>query len=210
MTVEQIKEKWIEFEQITSQQTFQRPGVKELLSFYKNRIATAPASSVVKYHNCFVGGFLDHTLRVYNFSLEVCKLWKTLGFSLSKEELNELKFSAIFHDLGKLGMPYEGGEYYIKNQNNWEVEKRGIHYSKNNIIPFMKVSDRSLFILNHFGVKLSENEYLSIKTHDGLYEDQNKDYFMSYDPQNNFKSNINLILHHADLMAAKFEMQINR
>jgi len=69
----------------------------------------------------------------------------------------------------------------------------------------MTVTDRAIFLLNHFGVSMSEWEYIGLRLTDGLYEDANKTYLMSYNPDWSLKSNIAYILHQADMMATHIE-----
>jgi hypothetical protein len=52
---------------------------------------------------------------------------------------------------------------------------------------------------------MSEWEYIGLKLTDGLYEDANKSYLMSYNPDWSLKSNIAYILHQADMMATHIE-----
>ena len=70
----------------------------------------------------------------------------------------------------------------------------------------MLIQDRSLFILQKFGIECSINEFIAIKVHDGLYDDTNKPYYISYKPESKFKTNLPLILHQADLAASKIEL----
>jgi hypothetical protein len=74
----------------------------------------------------------------------------------------------------------------------------------------MRVADRSLFYLQEAGIPVTQNEYLAIKLHDGLYEESNKAYYITYNKDNELRSNIAFILHQADLMASKVELQINK
>jgi hypothetical protein len=69
----------------------------------------------------------------------------------------------------------------------------------------MTVTDRAIFLLNHFGVKYSEWEYIGLRLTDGLYEEANKNYLKTYIPDWQLKSNIAYILHQADLMATHIE-----
>jgi len=62
-----------------------------------------------------------------------------------------------------------------------------------------------LFYLQNKGIDVTENEYLAIKLHDGLYEEGNKSYFITYNKDTELKSNIVHILHQADLMASRVE-----
>jgi hypothetical protein len=72
----------------------------------------------------------------------------------------------------------------------------------------MRIADRSLFYLQEAGISVSENEFLAIKLHDGLYEEANKAYYITYSSDSELKSNLPYILHQADLMASRVETQI--
>ena len=52
---------------------------------------------------------------------------------------------------------------------------------------------------------MTQKEYLAIRLHDGIYDDANKAYFFSHNPDSRFKTNIVYILHQADFMASKIE-----
>ena len=52
---------------------------------------------------------------------------------------------------------------------------------------------------------MSEWEYIGLRLTDGLYEEANKSYLMSYNPDWSLKSNIAYILHQADMMATHIE-----
>ena len=69
----------------------------------------------------------------------------------------------------------------------------------------MSVTDRALYLLQHFGIKMTEKEYLGLKLTDGMYEEANKSYYVSYSPERQLKTNIAYILHQADMMATKIE-----
>ena len=69
----------------------------------------------------------------------------------------------------------------------------------------MKVPDRGLWLLQHYGVKVTDKEYIGIKLTDGLYDDANTAYLKSYNPDFNLRSNMAYILHQADMMATHIE-----
>ena len=69
----------------------------------------------------------------------------------------------------------------------------------------MKVPDRALWLLQHFNVKVTDKEYIGIKLTDGLYDEANKAYLMSYNPDFNLRTNMAYILHQADMMATHIE-----
>ena len=81
-------------------------------------------------------------------------------------------------------------------------------YPVNKINPklqFMKVPDRSIFLLQEFGVAFSENEYLAIKLHDGLYSKGNESYLMAGLPEFSLKTDLPILLHHSDHLATLIE-----
>ena len=151
-----------------------------LLEFYKNRevtLASSPASTKLAHHNCFIGGYVEHVNRVVEASLVMDKVWERFG-QKKDYTIEELVFSAINHDLGKLGTNEQ--PFYIPNDSQWHVEKQGAHFKYNTNIVHMRIADRSLFYLQQANIPVSENEFLSIKLHDSLYEESNKAYLITY------------------------------
>lgn len=177
----------------------------KLLDMYKSieeTLVTSPASTRISHHNAFAGGYVDHVIRVVEAALVFEKVWDKFGQS-KNYTTEELAFSAINHDLGKLGTNNE--PVYVPNQSQWHRENQGLMYNYNPNITHMRIADRSLFVLHKYGVEVSENEYLAIKLHDGLYEESNKPYYITYNKDTELRSNIAYILHQADLMASRIE-----
>jgi len=48
---------------------------------------------------------------------------------------------------------------------------------------------------------------IAIQTHDGLYDEGNKKYLMSFMPEQKPRTSLPFILHQADLMAARIEFE---
>ena len=170
-----------------------------------DRIATAPASMKKQYHNAYPGGYVAHVLNVIKAAEKVYKVWEEMGADFNFT-ISELRFAALNHDLGKIGTKTD--EYYIPCQEEW-MRKKGQEYVMNPNIQYMKVAERSLMILQQNQISVTENEYLAIKLHDGLYEDANKAYYISYSEDMQLKTTLPYILHQADLMCAKIEGQAN-
>ena len=182
------------------------PRKEALISMYEkmaDRICTAPASAATSRHNCFPGGYIDHVNRVVKTALHLYDTWSVLGANVSNFTKEELVFAAINHDLGKVGSSEE--DYYIPNDSKWHVEKLGQVYKLNPNLKFMKVPDRSVFLLQEFNVKYTETEYLAIKLHDGLYSKGNESYLMAAQPDLALKNDLPILLHHADHLATLIE-----
>jgi hypothetical protein len=184
------------------------PRREQLLELYRDhaeRILFMPASGTEHYHNCWPGGYVDHVLRVIDGALKIKHLWESFGATVNYTD-EELVFAALNHDLGKIGT--EEAEQYIVNDSEWHRKNQGKMYKNNPINSFMTVPDRSLKLLADRGIKVSENEWYGIKLHDGLYDDGNKHYYISYDPASRLRTNLPYVLHQADQMAARVEYEM--
>lgn len=179
----------------------------KLLDMYKSieeTLVMSPASTKISHHNAFAGGYLDHVIRVTEASLVFEKVWDKFGQN-KNYTTEELAFSALNHDLGKLGTNEQ--PVYIPNQSEWHRQNQGLMFNYNPAIAHMRIAERSLFVLQSYGIQVSENEFLAIRLHDGLYEEANKQYYITYNKDTELRSNIAFILHQADLMSSKIESQ---
>jgi len=163
-----------------------------------------PASHKVQYHNCFPGGYVDHVNRVVEAALKIDAIWRDMGM-VDTYTIEELVFSAINHDLGKFGD--EQNESYIEQTDQWRRDKLNETYMFNDRLEYMTVPDRGLFLLMTNNIEYTKNEFLAIRTHDGLYEDANKAYLMGFTPETKPRTSIMFVLHQADLLAARVEFE---
>ena len=204
LSAEQIQDNWKKL--IDTIEGFISDDRKEnLLKFYKDfeeRMMFAPASGREHFHNAMPGGYVEHILHIIQFSLQVKEVWEKNGANINFTD-EELVFAAMHHDLGKVG-DLEN-DYYIPNQSEWHRKNQGKIYSHNPSLQYMKVPDRGLWLLQHYGVKVTDKEYIGIKLTDGLYDEANKAYLMSYNPDFALRSNMPYILHQADMMATHIE-----
>ena len=181
--------------------------VKSMLKALGDEYVMAPASGKSWYHNAFPGGYVDHVNRVVEYAVKQSRLYESMGGDVDYTE-EELVFSALFHDLGKVGEVNTPS--YIPQTDKWRQDKLHEMYTPNGNLDFMLVPDRSLFTLQEFGIKVSKNEYLAIKLHDGVFSDANKPYFFSNNPNSRMKTSIVNVLHSADFLASKVEYDIWR
>tara|TARA_Y100000034_G_scaffold64607_1_gene78157 strand:+ start:717 stop:1484 length:768 start_codon:yes stop_codon:yes gene_type:complete len=181
---------------------------KKLLNFYtkhQDRLILMPAAHKKEYHNAFPGGYIDHVNRVVRCALKQYELWKEEGADITTFTIEELAFSAINHDLGKMGS--EEQESYIPQTDNWRREKLGEDYMFNNKVPFASVPDRTLFLLQSNNIKYNFNEMVAIQIHDGLYDTANEKYLKGWMPEQKPRTALPFILHQADIMAARIEFE---
>lgn len=206
LTAQEISDNWNEF--ISNIDKYILGNRKnQLLDYYNSNqesFILMPASTNKKYHSCFKGGYIYHVNKVVKTCLYLHKLWNMMG-DKQNYTLEELIFSAINHDLGKKGDKFN--EAYLESTDEWRKDKLGELYNFNTKLSFMTVPDRSLFILQQNEIGVSENEWVGIKTHDGLYDLANEAYLKPYSAESRPRTTLPYILHQADQLASVIEFQ---
>jgi len=206
LTANQLSENWIKLgDIITNVLSTRSESLTKLYSGLEERIMFAPGSAIEHYHNAFPGGYVDHVLRVYKCAMKLHTTWGEMGADMDGYTIEELAFAAINHDLGKVGDI--DNPYYEPNTSEWHRKNQGKIYDYNSDIVTMEVPHRGLWMLQEHGVKVTQNEYIAIMTHDGMYVEGNWFYYKSKSKNGGFKNNMPLVLHHADLMASRIEFE---
>ena len=205
LTPEEIQHNWGNLRQLIDA-TFSGERLErlnEMYDFFEERMCLAPASGREHFHNAHPGGYVEHVLHITQFSYQIYKLWKQNGATIDNFTVEELLFAALHHDLGKVGNLVE--DNYIENDSDWHRKNQGLIYKHNPKIDYMTITDRACWILQHFGVKMTETEFIGMRLADGLYEEANKSYYMNWSKDNQLSTNLAYILHQADMMASKIE-----
>jgi len=206
LTAEQIQSNWDQFMGYIDTY-ISEPRASKLKSFYNHyaeRIMLMPASHKKEYHNAFPGGYVEHVNRVIEAALKIDSVWKEFNVD-QNYTVEELVFSAMNHDLGKMGD--EENESYIPQTDQWRRDKLGEDYTFNSKLEFMSVPDRGLYLLKEHDVDYTKNEFLAIKLHDGLYDESNKPYLLSWMPETKVRTSLVHIVHQADFLAARVEFE---
>lgn len=204
LTAEELESNYKQFVTIVERciSSPRKEKILEMLDTIGEEMVVCPASGKNWYHGAYPGGYLVHVLKVVTAAMKVKKLYENIGGTVDFTD-EELIFSALFHDLGKVG---DGNKpNYVPQASEWHRKNQGSIYTNNPDIDFMLVPQRSLYVLQKFGIPVNQKEYLAILTHDGLFEETNKPYWVSYSPDSKLKTTLPRILHHADDLAALAE-----
>ena len=208
LTPEQIHENWVKLINLIKD-TFseeypdnRREKLLNMYQYFEDRMCVAPASGREHFHNAHVGGYVEHVLHVVDCAVQIKELWVKNNSTIKFTD-EELIFAAMHHDLGKVGDMDK--DYYVPQESEWHRKNRGEIFNHNSELQYMTVTDRAIFLLNQFGIKMTEWEYVGLRLTDGLYEEANKSYYISYNKDWALKSNIAYILHQADSMATHIE-----
>ena len=122
LSAEQIQSNWEEFLEYINIY-ISSPRKEKVLAFYKkfeDEIVLMPASHKVAYHNAFPGGYIDHVNRVIRGSLAINDTWVEFGTE-QNYTIEELVFSAMNHDLGKMGNGEEIA--YLPSKDDWRKKE---------------------------------------------------------------------------------------
>ena len=102
----------------------------------------------------------------------------------------------------------DGKEYAHKpSTDKWRKENLGEMYTFNKKLSFMSVPERSIKLLVDAGITPTENEWLAIRLHDGLYDPANEPYLKNFMPELKPRTSLIFIIHQADLMASRIEFE---
>ena len=208
LTPEQIHENWVKLINLIKD-TFseeypdnRREKLLNMYQYFEDRMCVAPASGREHFHNAHVGGYVEHVLHVVDCAVQLKELWVKNNATINFTD-EELIFAAMHHDLGKVGDMDK--DYYVPQESEWHRKNQGSIFTHNSELQYMTVTDRAIFLLNQFGITMTEWEYVGLRLTDGLYEEANKSYYISYNKDWSLKSNIAYILHQADSMATHIE-----
>lgn len=175
---------------------------------YEERVKEAPASGKINFHNAYEGGYIDHVLNVLKCARLVKRMYEHIGGWIDFTD-EEMVFSALHHDLGKLGTLDD--PYYVVQDSDWHRKNRLENFKHNEDAQYMTVSDRTMFILQQYGVTMTQTEYLAIKLTDGVYDDSAKKYLVQYGAGPfPMRTNLHKVMHWADHMAASQEQDVVR
>lgn len=170
LTPEQIAENFEKFRSFMEKLGDRSEPALALVDHLGERLAMCPASSRKEYHAAFPGGLVDHSLRLLSNALKLCK---TFNWEVPKDSLI---IGCLLHDLGKVGDHEK--DYYVPQDSDWHRDKLGEMYKHNKEILYMTVPDRGVWLCQHFGLKLTQDEWLAIKLNDGQYAEENAPYKM--------------------------------
>lgn len=194
--VKRLEENYVKFLSLVDKlDDSRKSAVLNMLNDLGDRLVIAPASHKTEYHSAYPGGLVEHSLFVCMNLLKLVKL-----FAPNKWSNDTLILVSLFHDLGKVGN--EKNDFYIPQDSDWHKE-RGMMYKFNENLEYMTHAQRSLYMLQHYNIPLSQEEYIAILVHDGQYAEENRKYAMK-------EGMLATMLHQADIISVQQEKEKNK
>jgi hypothetical protein len=158
--IQQIETNWKTFLSLSERVGGSRTSnVKNLLTYFETRLASAPCTARKEFHGAYLGGLVEHALKTAS---TIGTLKKAYSFEIS---MDSLILVSLFHALGRVGSLDK--DLYSPQESDWHT-KQGIKFELNREVPYIAISHRSIFLLQHFGVTLSQDEFTAILLSDEM------------------------------------------
>jgi hypothetical protein len=176
-----------------------RVMVKKLLPKLRN----TPASANAKYHGAWCGGLLVHTVAVIQAGLNVADTFRE---DIEKDDEGALAMfkkcvvvACFLHDIGKVGNLAH--PYYLEQDNDWRADNLGEMFVINrdtNLLPYLPVPVRSLWIAQQFDISLTEEEVQAIVASDGPQTAHGKQVVSTF-----LEEPLTMVVHFADVWVSQ-------
>ena len=163
---EKIESNWNTFESLCKR--FNDVNLNHLLETLGQRLAECPHAPRTEQPGCYTGGLIDLTLKVTS---SMRKLNDMLEDKVPTASVLKV---GLLHDLGKVG-DLEA-DHFLEQDSDWHREKLGQLYKYNESMAKMGYSHRTLWLLQHFGVSLTREEWEAIYIGGGLHLEENRFY----------------------------------
>ncbi len=152
---------------------FQDPNLDLLIEELGQRLVSATYSTKIDDGYCGPGGIIKFALDSFSIANKFAKSIEneTPPPVISKKSLALI---TLLFPLGRLG-DLEN-EQFVDQTSDWHRNKLGQLYEYNEKCPKMSVPHRTLFLLQHYGVKISAEEMIGIICSTGMHFEENKFY----------------------------------
>jgi hypothetical protein len=155
--LEMIQKKWNVFNDLIKRIDEDRqPAARQIVEFFGERLATCPADPRHDAPGSYPGGLVSQ-------AIGLTKAMKKMKDTFNLEDVDDgsIVIVGLFHELGKVGTLDQ--EYFIPENDNWKRQNLGAYYKVNEKISKLSIQERTLFILQHFGLQLTEEEFIAIR-----------------------------------------------
>lgn len=167
----ELEKLWKQYSDLLRSAFDNEQPVIQLLETLGERIVMTPTGRYIRDPGCEPGGMIMMSLKT---AQQATKLMD--AYDLPSEMKKSVVKVALLHDIGKVGDLEH--DWLIEQDSDWHREKQGAHYKFNEAEgqQRMSTSHRTLYLLQHFGVKLTRDEWLAIQLAGGFHFEENRWY----------------------------------
>ena len=166
MNIEELEKNWNTYDSLCRR--LSDSNLNNMLDDIGERLVMCPASTKEDQYGCYPGGLIEHGLKVTDAMRRI-----NTALDLKVPTAAIIKVG-LLHEIGKVGD--ENNDYYQEQTSDWHREKLGQLYTYNENLEKMTVSHRTLWLLQHYGVRLDRDEWEAISTAQGFHLEENKFY----------------------------------
>ena len=170
--LDQIQSRWQTLLKVAESSGDRKQSITQMLDYLGERYIMAPAAMSSYQPGSYPGGLLETTLSVIK---KMRSISKALDLDVPTESI---VIVGICHSLGLLGGPDPGEDYLVRQDSDWHV-RQGKLYKFGENVTKMPVSHRSLYLAQHFGIRLTHDEWQAIAVSGGQSREENRFYIGS-------------------------------
>ncbi len=166
MDFDKVESNWKTYESLVGK--LSDDNLNTLVGEVGERLVLCPASTRTDQYGCYPGGLVQHALRVTD---AMRKISSALGYDISTASIIRV---GLLHEIGKVGDI--NNDYFLEQDSDWHREKLGQLYKYNEDLEKMTTSHRTLWLLQHYGVVLTRDEWEAVSCAQGSHLEENKFY----------------------------------
>ena len=163
---EQLQSNWEKYSSLLKR--LSDDNLNKLLDDLGERLIMCPASPRLDQYGAVPGGLIDHALQVTS---TMRTLNSAIELDLSTASVIKI---GLLHEIGKVGDLTK--RYFVEQDSSWHREKLGQMFKFNESLNKMSVSHRTLWLLQQYGIILSNDEWLAIQLAAGFHFEENRFY----------------------------------
>ncbi len=149
--------------------TFDEAPAQALIDHFEDRLVLCPAG-LTNDEGGYPGALVDRSLRTALRAKQICQ-----SAELPTNPASAVRV-ALVAELGRLGDLQPERELYLEQTSDWHREKLGQNYKYNEHCSRTTVPHRTLHLLQHFGLRLEQDEWVAVLTFGGLHLPENAFY----------------------------------
>jgi len=167
-TLETLQQHFRKFSKIAAATGSRSEPIAQMLDALGERIIMCPATLQEHEGWSEPGGLI-------RMSIEVTGTMRTLAAALDMDHIptESIVMSGLFHAIGMVGSVET--PYLLDQDSDWH-RKQGRLYRYNEALPKVPIAHRSLQLLQHWGVKLTPEEWVAIAVAGGPQREENRFY----------------------------------
>jgi hypothetical protein len=167
-TLETLQQHFRKFSKIAAATGDRSEPVAAMLDALGERIIMCPATLQEQEGWSKPGGLI-------RMSIEVTGTMRNLAAALDLEHIpvESIVITGLFHAIGMVGSVET--PYLLDQDSDWH-RKQGRLYRYNEVLPKVPIAHRSLQLLQHWGVKLTPEEWVAIAVAGGPQREENRFY----------------------------------